>query len=70
MKVHAGAGRDRIEGWLGDELKVSVSAAPEKGKANAAVLSLLAKHFRVPRANVRIVSGETAREKVIEIDGV
>lgn len=70
VKVHPSAGRDRIEGWLGDTLKISVSASPEKGKANKAVVELLAKKLKVARSAVRIVSGETSREKVVEIDGV
>lgn len=69
VKVHPGAGRDRVEGWLGDTLKLSVSAPPEKGKANKAVVDLLARHFKVPRSAIRIVSGEASREKVVEIEG-
>lgn len=70
VKVHPSAGRDRVEGWLGDTLKVSVSAAPEKGKANKAVIELLSKALKVPRSSLRIVAGETSKEKAVEIDGV
>jgi uncharacterized protein (TIGR00251 family) len=70
VRVHPGAGRDRIEGWLGETLKLSVSAPPEKGKANRAVVDLLSKGLRVARSSVRVVSGETSREKWVEIDGL
>ena len=42
LKVVPKASRDRVVGWLGDRLKVQVRAAPERGKANAAVEALLA----------------------------
>ncbi len=43
VKVVPGASRTQLSGWLGDMLKVRVSAPPEKGKANAAVEALLAR---------------------------
>ena len=63
-----GASREGIAGWLGDALKVRVSAPPEKGKANAAVESLIAAALAVPRSDVRIVSGHGTARKVVEID--
>lgn len=52
----------------GDPLRVYVTTAPEGGKANAAVLKLLAKALGVPKSRLRIVQGETGRDKLIEID--
>lgn len=63
-----GASRDSIAGWLGDALKVRVSAPPEKGRANAAVESLIAAALDVPRSDVRIVSGHGTARKIVEID--
>jgi uncharacterized protein (TIGR00251 family) len=68
-------GRDAIEGFTEDEagrplLKARVVAPPVEGEANAAVVRLLAKALRLPRSAVRIASGETARVKVLEIDGL
>ncbi|MDP1617822.1 DUF167 family protein [Phenylobacterium sp.] len=66
-------GRDALQGWGQDGegrpyLKVRVSAPPVDGAANAALLAFLAKTLRRPRSSLRIVSGETARLKLVEID--
>ena len=57
-------------GWLGDTLKVRVSAPAERGQANAAVEALVAKELGVPRLSVRIVAGMTSRRKVVQISGL
>lgn len=49
--------------------KVTVTAAPEGGKANVAVIAALADYFNVAKSQVRIVIGKTSREKLIEISG-
>ena len=49
-------------------LVVWVTKVPEKGKANEAVIKLLAKHFKVAKSEVKIVRGMTGRNKVVEID--
>jgi uncharacterized protein len=48
---------------------VQVTAAPERGKANDAVVEVLAKALGLTRARVRIVAGETSPLKTVEIDG-
>lgn len=48
-------------------LRVHTTAAPTDGAANDAVIKMLAKHFDVPKTSIRIIRGETARNKVIEI---
>ncbi|MFH0912054.1 MAG: DUF167 domain-containing protein, partial [Patescibacteria group bacterium] len=48
-------------------LVVRVKAVPEKGKANEAVIKILAKHFKVAKSEVKIVRGFTGRNKVVEI---
>jgi uncharacterized protein (TIGR00251 family) len=68
-------GRDAIEGFTVDEagrpvLKARVAAPPVEGEANAALIRLMAKALGVPRGAVRIASGDTARLKVLEIDGL
>jgi hypothetical protein len=51
-------------------LSVRVTAPPEDGKANAAVCKLVAKTLGVPKSAVRVVRGESARHKMLEIDGM
>lgn len=50
-------------------LTVSVPAPPKDGKANKALIELLAKHFSVPKSRLSIVSGEKSKNKKIEIGG-
>lgn len=50
-------------------IKVKVMAPPEDGRANVAVLKLLAKHFGVKKNAVSLISGEKSREKIVEIKG-
>ena len=69
------AGRERIDGWDQDEagrpfLKARVAAPPVEGEANAALVRLIAKALGVPKGAVRIVSGDTARLKQLEIEGL
>jgi uncharacterized protein len=70
VKVVPGARQSRVVGPLGDALKLQVAAPPEKGRANEAVIDLLAAHFGVKRGRVRIVSGHAQPRKVVEIDGI
>lgn len=72
IAVHATpkSGRDEVCGWRGDELCVRVTAAPEDGKANAAVCEVLAKSLGVPKSAVKVVRGGTSRHKSVEVEGV
>ncbi|HTJ58002.1 MAG TPA: DUF167 family protein [Devosiaceae bacterium] len=74
VRVTPRAAADRIDGVeLRDNgqnvLRVRVRAVPDKGKANAAVIALLAEAFGVPNSSVAVISGETARMKTIAITG-
>ncbi len=51
----------------GATLRVYTTAAPADGDANAAVIKMLAKHFDVPKTSIKIIRGETCRDKVFEI---
>lgn len=64
------AARDRILGPHGDALKVAVTAPPVEGKANRHLIRFLAKRLGVPQGALSIVSGELARDKVVEAAGV
>ena len=70
VKVSPKASRDAVVGWLGETLKVSVTAAPERGKANAAVIELLAQTLSLPRSAVRVARGQTDSRKLLEISGM
>jgi uncharacterized protein (TIGR00251 family) len=70
VKVSPGASANAIVGWLGDTLKVRVTAAPERGKANAAVEQLLAEQIGIPGERVTVVFGHTSRRKTVELAGV
>lgn len=70
VRVSPKASRNALTGWHAGALKVSVTAAPERGKANEAVEALLAGLLELPRGAVRVVAGETARNKRVEIAGL
>lgn len=68
------AGRDGIKGLKptadgGVELAVKVTAVPENGKANDALLRLLAKRLKLPVSTLQLVAGATDRHKQILIEG-
>jgi len=57
-------------GRHGDAWKVRVAAAPEHGKANLAVLALLAEALALPRSSVSLVSGGASRDKIVKLTGL
>ena len=65
-----GSSRDADDGWLGDVLKVRVTAPPERGKANASVERLVARAVGIPKSDVKVVSGHGSARKVLELTGV
>jgi uncharacterized protein (TIGR00251 family) len=68
--VQPRASSTELAGIHGDALKVRLAAPPVDGAANEALMIFLAKIFRVSRSDVRILAGETARSKLIEIRGI
>jgi uncharacterized protein (TIGR00251 family) len=70
LTVTPGAFRDELVGRHGEGWKARVTAAPERGRANDAVVSLLAEALETDRRSVRVVAGHAARHKVVEIDGL
>jgi len=69
VKVIPKSSRDEIVGELEDGTwKVKVTAAPERGKANAAVCELIASHFKIPKSRVEVVSGQTSHLKQVRVD--
>jgi uncharacterized protein (TIGR00251 family) len=70
LRVSPGARRPGIAGRHGDAWKVRVAEPPEDGRANEAVLRLLAEALDVPRATVALVSGHASRDKIVVLDGL
>ena len=70
VKVVPGARRTEIAGRYDDGVKVRVSAPPEDGKANQALVEVLAERLGVKGDTVRIVRGHASPQKVVEIDGL
>jgi uncharacterized protein len=71
LRVAPGAsGSPGIVGRHGAAWKVRVAAPPERGRANDAVLALLAETLAVPRSNLALVSGGGSRNKIVELTGI
>lgn len=70
VKAVPGASREEVTGWLGDSLKVRVTAPAERGEANAAIEALLAGALGLPGRSVRIVAGGSSPRKVVEVTGI
>ena len=70
LRVSPGSRRTELAGRHGDGWKIRVSAPPEDGRANDAVLDLLAERVGLPRRALTIVSGHKARDKVVEMTGI
>lgn len=74
VRVTPNAGRDAIEGVERRDdrsavLRLRVKAVPDKGKANAGVIGLLAKALGVPKSAIAVTAGDTARQKTLAIAG-
>jgi len=50
-----------------NKIRIGLTSKPEKGKANLELIKKLAKHFKVPSSQIRIVSGLKSRRKIVEI---
>lgn len=67
LRVQPRAARSRVVGPHGGALKVQVAAPPVDGAANAAVIDTLAAWLGVPRRALRLVQGQSGRDKLVEI---
>jgi uncharacterized protein (TIGR00251 family) len=70
VTVSPGAARTELVGKHGDGWKARIAAPPERGRANDALIELLADTLAMPRSSVRVVSGLAAKKKVVEVDGL
>ncbi len=74
VRLTPNGGRDAFDGVevAADglaHLKARVTAVPEKGKANKALVALLSKALKVPKSSISVVSGESSRQKILRIEG-
>lgn len=70
IKVVPGSRNNRVVGRYGDGFKVQVSAPPEDGKANRAVVEVLARALGVKEAQITIVRGHGQPRKTVQITGL
>jgi uncharacterized protein (TIGR00251 family) len=70
VKVKPNAKQQKIEDLADGSLNVHLKSPPVDGKANEELIKLLAKKFDVPKSSIRIKSGATSRQKLIEIDDI
>jgi hypothetical protein len=70
VRAQPGARRSGIQGEQNGSLKVAVTAPPEDGRANAALVEVLREELELKRSQVELVSGQTSREKRFLIRGL
>jgi uncharacterized protein len=70
VHVKAGCRRERIVGEIDSALKIEVSAPPVEGKANDAVIKLIAKSLGIPKTAVKIESGKRSKKKRLRTTGI
>lgn len=69
VQVQPKAKKNAVTGVHNGRLKVAVTAPPERGKANAAVLKVLAAALKIPRAQLELLSGASSRTKTVRVSG-
>ncbi len=70
VKVQPNSSKDRVVGEYADQIKIAVTVAPEKGKANKAVIKLFAKWLGIKSLDIQIISGETSSDKELFIRNI
>ncbi len=70
VRAHPGSRRNEIRGEQDGMLKVCVTQSPEKGKANKAVVELMAKSLGLRKSQIELISGETSHQKRFLIRGI
>jgi len=70
VRVQPRARRNAVVGQLGDALKVALTAPPVEGRANEACIEFFAEFLQLPRSSIKIVSGQSSRNKVIRVVGI
>ena len=70
VKVVPGASRDEVAGTMGNAVKIKLRAPPVEGRANEALIEYLAEKLDLPRRAISLERGDTARLKLLRIEGL
>ncbi|MGI6677535.1 MAG: DUF167 domain-containing protein [Dehalobacterium sp.] len=70
VKVQPRASKNELAGILGDAVKLRITAPPVEGEANKSVIKFFARLFKIPQNQVQIISGDSSRNKIVELTGV
>ena len=70
VKVEPRSSRAEIRGVMGSVLKVKLTSAPVDGAAKRQLIEILSKEFGITKRSIKIVKGETSKNKVIKIEGI
>ena len=68
VRVQPRASRNELVGYRGDQLRLRVTAPPEGGRANEAVIALLSSALGIPKSRISILRGHTSRNKVVLVE--
>lgn len=69
LHIQPGAKKTEVAGRHGEALKIRLAAPPVDGKANEALLRFIADQLKLPKSAVSLKSGQTSRQKVVEVVG-
>ena len=70
VRVQPGASDNAVSGWIGDTVKLRVTAPPVEGAANIRCLAILSELLNIPRSRLTLVTGVRSRNKVVRILGL
>ena len=70
FRIIPNATKTEIVDPYGDAIKIKISSPPLDGKANAELIKFLSKKLSVSKSSIRIISGESSRDKLVEIDNL
>jgi hypothetical protein len=68
VRVIPKSSQKMVQSELDGSLKVKLTAAPEKGKANKQLVEVLAEHYQVSKSKIRILKGTASKNKIVDVD--
>ena len=70
IRVEPRSSREGLSGIIGDTLKIKVHAPPVGGAANEQLIGILSEEFGIKKSAIKIIRGQSSRDKVVEIEGI